>query len=193
METIIGHIKKRFTYNKLKVFKIIVFVGFSVFIFSACEDDYRGNDGFPGKAYLQLTWLDAEPAYLDVGNTDIPPTFYWNEYYRITPGIYTLYYEVDGLEDNYPVTYAYELVYEIWIDPGEPGDYNYNGKNGGDTYFILELTPYGPSVYGEMRYKSVPVTDMNDKIEYNGDQIIIKKVNDYWIKASYKQVKPRNI
>ena len=173
------------------VFNLFFIIIVPILIFTACDDDEWGEDGFPGRAYMALTWYEVEPAYLDAGNTDIPQTFFWDEYYRITPGIYTLYYEVDVFENGLPATYAFELVYEIWIDPGEPGNLNYDGKNGGDTYFILELTPYGPSVYGEMRYKSISVGEANNLIELNEKKEVIKKVNNYWIKASYKQVEPR--
>ena len=149
----------------------------------------RGYDGRPGRAYISLTWSVVEPDYIDPGTYDIPSVFYWGEYYRTYPGFNTLYYESSVWMGYYWDFYAWEVDYEIWTYAGESGGYYYDGRDGADTYFTLELNPYGPYVYDT---KSASLPDKYKLVEDTGDAIvIIREEEEFSIKATYKKVEPR--
>lgn len=175
-----------------KYFKIFIPV-IIVLIFASCKKDFQGRDGLPGRAFLGLTWYDIEPQYIDIGNTDIPYKFYWDEFYRVYPGNYTLYYEVSFWEDNIHKLYAYEIVYDIWINSGELGGTNYHGRDGADTYFTLELCPEGPYIIEEEDFKSTGKTLKLEKelINIGEKNEIITQKNDFGMKVVYKRVEPR--
>ncbi len=158
---------------------------------ASCEKAWHGTDGRPGDAYLALTWQVEEPAYIDAGTGAIPPRFYYGQYYKINPGYYTLYYEGDVWTGQYWGTYAWEVTYEIWEVPGERGDWYYNGQNGPDNYFDIEMSPYGPYVYSS--YKSGESVSKYEIIEQSNDVIVIVQKGDGMnLKATFKRVDPRH-
>ncbi|MFC2137167.1 hypothetical protein ACFLTE_03225 [Bacteroidota bacterium] len=185
--------KKILTYNiypnPLKhVLKLVLIVSI---LFMSC--DRMGEDGDPGKAYMAISFYNIEPSFIDVGNTDIPQTFYYDEYYRVTPGWYTLYYEIKYIESFITITHAYEVDYEIWINVGERGDINYDGRDGADTYFTVELYPDGPEFWEDENYKSTSVAgDLYMPMEIGEEIKVIKTENLYNMKITYRKVKPRN-
>lgn len=170
----------------------------AVLSFSSCvihvHDDY-GYDGLPGDAYVALSWSRDEPEFIEAGTNAIPEIFYWDEFYYIRPGWYVLYYEGEFYNGYDWEFYGWEVEYEIWINEGEPGGYGYDGRNGADNYFTIDLNPRGPYVYSEIGYKS---TDSNSEIlperyslqEESEDLIVVKQVNEkYTMQLTYKKVK----
>ncbi len=187
MKTIHKNIREKSLNKKLSVFVFLT----SLFILSSCDIDVFVEDGRPGDAYFALTWTEDEPDYVDAGTNAIPSVFYWNDYYYIRPGIYVLYY--DGIyNDGYGyIDYAWEIEYEIYINPGEKGSIYYgDGGDGEDNYFSLDCNPYGPYVY--LDYKSSPAEQSFKVLEKTEDKIIIKKENtNYSLKATYTKVSKR--
>ncbi|MFH2141477.1 MAG: hypothetical protein ABIJ97_03575 [Bacteroidota bacterium] len=180
MKTILssGFILKRIRYTLLIVF--------SLFTLSSC---YKGYDGRPGDAYLSLAWEVSKPYYVDAG-PEIPPTFRWSEFYYATPGVYYLYYEGQVWNGWRWITYAWEVQYEIWRIPGEPGGYGYHGYDGTDTYLTLVCSPYGPY---EDRFENRSAIENEDSIEISEKEIVVEKIqNDVGIRVKYSKVEPRN-
>ncbi len=159
---------------------------------TACEKAWYGRDGRPGNAYLSLTWQVDEPDYIDAGTGAIPSVFYWGDYYRINPGYYDLYYEGRVWTGMYWASYAWEVTYEIWENPGERGDWYYNGSNGPDNYFSIECNPYGP--YIGSSYKSAEIDPKYTVSETSENLItIIQKGDGVDLKITYTKTEPRNI
>jgi hypothetical protein len=152
---------------------------------TSCYKDPPGRDGRPGKAFLSLTYEYEEPTYLDAGTGDIPPVFKWGEFYRAYPGWYTLYYEGEHWTGSHWAFYAWEVDYEIWENPGEPGGYHYNGRNGADNYFTLECSPFGP--YSYSNYKKQKSTDFIIESESYNEIVIRKDLNDFSMRIKYKR------
>lgn len=170
----------------------ILLLGVSLLFLSSCQKEYWINDGFDGRAFLALSWSDSEPEYIDPGTNAIPLYFYWDEYYQINPGVFTMYY--DGIIwDNYGwYEYAWEVDYEIWINYGELGTFLYDGRDGADSYFVVECNPYGPYVYLDLKS-----TQQNNKftvLEEEDDLIIIQlDKKNYSIKLTYRKVEKHKI
>jgi hypothetical protein len=164
---------------------------------TSCEDDgFYGYDGRPGKSYLGLEWDYTAPDYIDVGTGDVPPVFNWGQYYLTYPGIYTLYYEGEVWNGFRWTFYAWEIDYEVFIIPGEPGGRNYNGRDGADSYFTLELTPYGPNIYRDIYHKKTAPekeVDINKILESEINQEFVKEYKNegYGIKIKYRRVEKR--
>lgn len=166
--------------NKPLPYTIILFILLGL---SSCtEDIWIIESPQHSKAYLALTWTEDEPEYIDVGTNAIPDVFYWNDYYHIRPGFYSLYY--DGLySDGYDyIEYAWEVDYEIYTNDRYYDD---------DNYFSIDLNPNGPFVY--LDYKTATV-NQNFKILENTETkiTILKEEKEYSMKVSYKKVDRRN-
>lgn len=148
---------------------------------SCTEDVWIIERPQPSDAYLALTWSEDEPEYIDAGTAAIPEVFYWNDYYHVHPGFYTLYY--DGIyNDGYDyVDYAWEVDYEIYTN---------NGVYSDDNYFTVDLNPYGPYVYED--YKSTTANISFKVLEKNESKIVIlKEMKEYSLKITYKKVERR--
>jgi hypothetical protein len=166
----------------------------SLLMLTSCEkdNDFYGYDGLPGRAFLSVIWIDAEPYYLDAGTSAIPRVFEWGRYYRAYPGFYWLYYDGEIFNGYSYSFYAWEMEYEIWETPGEPGGYGYHGRNGTDTYFTLELSPYGPYYYISDRYKSEDGVEV--KVEKTDEDVytITKTSEDFTMKIMYKKAEKKS-
>lgn len=169
-----------------KIVAVLLFLSLT-----ACEKAWHGQDGAPGDAFLALTWQEAEPTYIDAGTGAIPPVFYWGEYYKVRPGIYNLYYEGDIWLGSGWARFAWEITYEIWVMPGERGDWYYNGANGPDNFFTIECNPYGP--YVGSTYKQTLIDGQDDEPYGVEDEIVISQKKEGWeMKVTYTRVEPRN-
>lgn len=172
--------------NALKIF----ISGILLLTLTSCEKDYWGYDGFDGRAYLALSWSDAEPEYIEPGTQAIPNIFYWDEYYRISPGIYTMYYDGEFWDGYGWLEYAWEVDYEIWINYGEEGDLFYNGLDGADNYFVVECNPYGPYVFLDLKSKPLSAEFEVLASSENTTSLLMKKEH-FSLKVTYKKVAKR--
>ncbi len=150
---------------------------------TSCSEDYWIIES-PQRsiAYLALTWSEDEPDYIDVGTNAIPEVFYWNDYYHIHSGFYSLYY--DGLyNDGYNyIEYAWEVEYEIYTN---------NGSYIEDNYFSIDLNPNGPLVY--LDYKTTSINSNFKVLENSKSKIVIlKEEKGYLLKITYNKVERRN-
>ena len=185
--------ERKITYNEYNnlLKNAIKFVLLISILFVSCNR--MGEDGDPGRAYMAISYYYIEPSLIDVGNTDIPQTFYYDEYYRVSSGWYTLYYEITYFEGIIKIIHAYEVDYEIWINMGERGDINYDGRDGANTYFTIELYPDGPEIWEEEgTYKSANVeSNFNMPLEIGEEYMVLKTENAYNMKITYRRVDPR--
>jgi hypothetical protein len=167
------------------------FLLITLFITSCYTEPWYGHEGRPGNAYLSITWIDAQPAYIDAGTGDIPPVFEYGRYYLAWSGFYSMYYDGRFWNGQAYALYAWEVDYEIWTVAGEPGGMYYDGANGPNNHFTVECSPYGPWVYGP-GYKSAALPEGFELIENTDEKIIIKKEGtDFGITLTYKKVVPR--
>jgi hypothetical protein len=158
-----------------------------LFGFPACQKAWYGYDGRPGDAFVALTWQVSEPTYVDAGTGAIPYKFYYGNFYKIFPGYYNLYYEGRVFTGMYWATYSWEVVYEIWEVPGERGGWHYNGANGPDNFFTIELSPYGP--YITNHYKSAELSEAYELVEESEKEItVIQKGEGMHMKITYTKV-----
>lgn len=164
--------------------------------FTSCTNYYdydtSGRDGYPGKAYLALHWDLDEPDFIDAGTSDIPPVFEWGAYYLTNPGIYTFYYDGEDWDGYRWNEYAWEVDFEIWINPGEQGSKYYDGLDGMNNFFSIVCSPYGPDVlYDGKSYKKTTASE--SKIPDVGTKITRELTsNDLQMKVTYKRVDKRN-
>lgn len=162
-----------------------------ILVLSACERAWHGSDGRPGDAFIALTWQVEQPNYIDAGTAAIPKRFYYGQYYKINPGYYDLYYEGTVWTGQFWGSYAWEVTYEIWEVPGERGDWYYNGANGPDNYFDIEMSPYGPYIYSD--YKSGAEETKYEVLEETDDRIVVLQKGDgVNMKVTFKKVDPRH-
>ena len=175
--------------NLLAGYRMFIAVVLLLFL-NSCQKEYWGYDGFDGKAFIALSWTGAEPDYIDPGTNAIPSDFYWDEYYRIHPGIYTLYYDGMVGTSNGWVEYAWEVDYEIWINYGEQGSRFYDGIDGLDNYFVLVCNPYGPDIFLDLKSKSL--NSNYEIISSTDDMKVVLTKNEYFsMKATYRKVEKR--
>jgi hypothetical protein len=164
----------------------------TVFLSSCYTEPWYGRNGQPGNAFLSITWIDAKPDYIDAGTGDIPPVFQYGQYYRSWPGYYTFYYEGRFWNGQAHAFYAWEVDYEIWEVPGEPGGMYYNGANGYDNYFTVECSPFGPWVYGPGYKSGGELPEGYELKESSEDEIIIQKSDSHFgITITYRKVAGR--
>lgn len=157
---------------------LIVLLGLA----SCTEEIWIMESPQTSNAYIALSWTEDEPDYVDAGTGAIPTIFYWNDYYHIHPGFYTLYY--DGLyNDGFDfIEYAWEVDYDIYTNGGPYYD---------DNYFSIDLNPYGP--YVGLDFKSSPTNQNFKVLEQNEKKIIIlKEEKEYSLKVTYRKVEIRN-
>ncbi|MEI6348961.1 MAG: hypothetical protein WCP69_13525 [Bacteroidota bacterium] len=162
---------------------IILFVGVSI-LSTSC---IRAVEGLPGKGFISLVWNNVPPTYIDAGTQAIPSHFEYDRFYRISPGTYHLYYEGTEYYNGHYRDYAWDMDYDIFVNPG-----GYNGYTGADTYFTLSLNPYGPEIYESYdNYKSTKTEISGYKvIEYSAKKIILeRKISDLGIRVTYTKVK----
>lgn len=161
---------------------------------SSCQ---VGADGHPGSAYVTFEWEVEKPEFIDCGTTAVPPNFYYGTYYRISPGWYTAYYEGKVWTGTAYGTYAWEMDYEIWVNPGQRGGYGYNGKDGANTYMNFVCTPYGPKVYRHESYmRKAPEIEDYDQLKADiapSEGVFEYQTEDFSIKVNYRKVTPRSI
>lgn len=157
------------------------FVAIITLLTFSCE---KYEDGYPGRAYLSISWSNDEPDYIETGNSSFPQSFYYEDYYRSMPGFYTLYYEGYVWNGSSTAKYAWEVDYEIWINPGETAQHDRNGFDGADTYFNIDLSPYGPYTSVSKSLENL-INHHVTQLE-NGDYQIIEKRNEYNLKITYK-------
>ena len=169
----------------------LLFLAMAALFLSSCyKEPWYGHNGQPGNAFLSLTWVDAKPEYIDAGTADIPPVFEYGRYYKAWPGYYTMYYEGRFWNGQAHAFYAWEVDYEIWEAAGESGGMYYNGVNGPDNYFSIEMSPYGPWVYGP-GYKSAELPEGYELVEETKDSIVIEKEDSsFGIRIIYRNVLP---
>jgi hypothetical protein len=151
---------------------------------TSCE---KYSDGIPGKSFMSLSWSTDEPDYIETGNSSFPQSFYYDDYYETRPGYYTLYYEGKVWNGYSFAKYAWEIDYEIWVNPGEISHGNYNGLDGADNYFNIDLSPYGPYSSMDNYRKSADYKETIKEISPGIFQII-KNSNGCNIKITYKNV-----
>ncbi len=169
--------------------KVIIF-GFFLLFLSSCEESYMGYDGFDGRAFLALSWSEMEPDYVEPGNNNVPFNFYWDEYYRVHPGLYTLYYDGEYWDGYGWITYAWEVDYEIWINYGEQGTLFYDGLDGADNYFVVECNPFGPYVFRDL--KTASIKPEYEVLESSEDETVLMIKKEFFtIKMTYKKVEKK--
>lgn len=185
-----GRIRIDRLHHRLIVFGILLLA--ALLILGSCK---KGEDGYPGFAFVEFTWIDTEPEYIEVENEFIPAIFYWNWFYRVDPGLYFIYYEGVHWRGGRGHPYAWELEYEVWENPGTKGKpFWQDGEDGPDAYFTIECSPFGPELYYEEFFpeKSAVSDQEYDIILDNGEEIVIERQhNQYNIRLRYKRVDPR--
>ena len=167
----------------------LLFLALAALFLSSCyQEPWYGHNGQPGNAFLSLTWVDAKPEYIDAGTGDIPPVFEYGRYYKSWPGYYTMYYDGRFWNGQAHAFYAWEVDYEIWETSGEPGGMYYNGANGPDNYFTIEMSPFGPWIYGP-GYKSAALPEGYKLVEEDEEKIVIEKEDtSFGIRITYRSV-----
>jgi hypothetical protein len=164
------------------------------FILTTAPSCYVGADGNPGLAYIAFEWEDTKPEYIDCGTPAVPPQFTYGSYYRITPGWYHAYYDGKVWNGSAWGTYAWEMDYEIWINPGERGGYGYNGRDGMNTYLNFVCSPYGPELFRHDDYlrKAREVVPSRSEVNADNERIVTYQVGEYTVKIIIRKVAPRD-
>jgi len=179
--------------NQLKSIVLFIIVAVS---FNSCiyyEEPYpsTGSDGLDGRAYVSLNWYDLEPAYIETDGL-VPNNFYWDTFYKSSPGYYTVHYEYDYDNGRRIYTEAFEADVKVWVNRGEYGGVGYNGNNGADSYFEMALYPDGGFDFNlTSRTKSnIDSTLIPPKMGIIDSVTTIK--NGLTMTIVYKRVEPRS-
>ena len=115
-------------------------------VLSACYHDHYYDDhnyvgpgphGYDGEALLSIDYTVHHPySYWD-DNPDLPYNPEIGAFFHTYPGIYEFEYFINYSEYWYG-------TYEIWINPGGPGQpHGVPGYDGADNYFTLFCDPHG--------------------------------------------------
>lgn len=124
----------------------------SLLFFNGCDvvvvNNAPGSFGRDGLAFFGVDYETYPPySYWD-DNAAIPYNPELGYYYETAPGTYNFEYFVN------PSEYWYG-TYEIWINPGMPGEPNgVPGADGMDTYFMLMCDPNGYHMHYDESYKT---------------------------------------
>lgn len=168
----------------------LLFLTLLVFTTPSC---YVGTDGRPGLAYVAFDWEVEQPEYIDCGTSAVPPQFYYGTNYRINPGWYHCYYDGKVWNGTAWGSYAWEMDYEIWVNPGQKGGYGFNGRDGMNTYLNFVCSPYGPKLFRRDDYlrkaKEVPVR--STEITPEDEQVSTYDLGEYTVKMTIRKVAPR--
>ncbi len=169
---------------KTKLAKVahIILLSFTILVlFSSCQKDYERSYH---RTFVALAWDGVEPTYIDAGTAAIPAHFEYNSFYRITPGFYQLYYEGTDYYNGYYRDYAWDMEYEIYVIEDE---YAYEGYD--DSYFTLELNPWGPEVFESVKSGKNEISGYN-VLEYSNKKVVLEKaVGSMGIKITYNRKK----
>lgn len=142
--------------------------------------------GHPGRSFVSLVWNETPPTFVDAGTYAFPRHFQYNQYYLIEPGSYHLYYEGTDYYYGEYYDYAWDMDYEIWINPSR-----HSGYDGADNYFTLELNPYGPDWYVEAKGGKTEISGYQ-VLECTEKRVVLeRKSNDVGIKITYSRVIPK--
>lgn len=155
---------------------------------TSCE---KYHDGQPGRAFISLSWSNDEPDYIETGNSSIPVSFFYDDYYETNTGFYTLYYEGKVWNGTSYSKYAWEVDYEIWINPGEVSDGRSDGLDGLDNFFNIDLSPFGPYTSSYSARKSNTIKNNIKEIKPGVFQIL-QQSNEYHLKITYRNVTLKN-
>jgi hypothetical protein len=173
--------------------RLFLMLPFLFLLILSCQ---KGDEPYPGMAFVALAWEVTEPEYLEMENPFIPPVFYWDWFYRIDPGVYYIYYEGRHRVGGKINPFAWELEYEIWEYEGKRGrHYWQDGENGPDAYFTIVCSPFGPEVYHE-KYtpeKSLLPDERILPAPGTEKEIILEEfAHSFGIRLRYRQVIPRS-
>ncbi len=156
----------------------------------------KGDDPFPGLAFVAISYTVVEPEFIEMENPFIPELFYWDWFYRTDPGLYYIYYEGDRRVGGRSNPYAWEIEYEIWEYEGKRARYFWQeGETGPDAYFTIVCSPYGPEVHHEKDYPEKTTWDDDQIISAPGTEkeIIIEELShNFGFRMRYRQVIPRS-
>ncbi len=159
----------------------------------SCE---KGDDPFPGLAFVAVSWTVVQPEYIEMDNPFMPEVFYWDWFYRVDPGVYYVYYEGNHRVGGKINPYAWELEYEIWEYEGKRARYFWqDDENGPDAYFTIVCTPFGPEVFHEKDYPEKTTYADGQVIPVPGteNEIIIEELShNFGFRLRYRQVIPRS-
>lgn len=133
---------------------------------SPAPQGFYGRDGRDGKTYFKLNYAYGAPDYIDAGGV-VPYNFYWDSYYRTSPGYYTIYVEYFEYTRRGTIVYPFEVTVEVFSFAGELGGYRYNGRDGDNVYFELILFPDGYQYYHDVELKSDTNSPGKMQISYN--------------------------
>lgn len=163
--------------------RILIILFFAVLVQSCVRYEYTEprRTVSDGRAYVRLNWYDYEPSYIDADDI-VPYNFYWDNYYRATPGYYDVYYEYKYSDRYGSHIDAYTAKVQVWI--------NYAGTySGRDNYFDLNLYPDG---YSDFKLKSATETNTT---KAQIDTAVFKRVvlskENTTIQVSYQRAVPR--
>jgi hypothetical protein len=173
------------------VFSKVLLVLAIVSFLASCEIEDLSQ---PGLAFVSFTWVQTEPLYIEIENDYIPEVFYWDWYYRVSPGIYHVYYEGTYVRNGKNHAYAWELEYEVWENAPEKRKNPWETvPDGPDAYFTVELAPNGPVVLYEEVFpvKSVAIEESaSSDANFSNEIIIEKSSRNYSLRLKYKKVLP---
>ncbi len=164
-----------------KVSHLILLLSIMLVFVTSCQKSYERYDN---RTYIALTWNYSKPTFIDAGTSAIPSRFVYDEYYRIAPGLYHLYYE--GSEYNYGRyrDYAWDMDYEIYVIED---DYYHHSDL--DSYFTLELNPFGPEVFEDVKSGKNEISGFRI-LEHSPEKIVMEKTTEtVGVRATYKKRK----
>lgn len=131
-----------------------------------------GPNGAPGFAYFGVDWTEDTPDFISTNNAAIPQYFRYGDYYNSGSGVYDFYYEGSFFDGPNFVEYWWEGVYEVWVNPGQPGcECGTPGADGFDSFLMMVTNPYGPF---ESRTNKTMTADHVKVISATEDMIVVE-------------------
>ncbi|MCB0762702.1 MAG: hypothetical protein KDC12_14330 [Flavobacteriales bacterium] len=126
----------QFINSRLLLITVVTLTVFSTGCIIVTDHEY-GPRGANGRAFFGIDYdWQAPYSYWD-NNPSVPNNPWFGEMYRTTPGVYDFEYFVN------PWEYWYG-TYQMWINPGQPGQpYGVAGAPGDDSYLLLICNPNG--------------------------------------------------
>lgn len=164
-----------------KISHLFLLLSIMLVFVTSCQKSY---EVYSRRTYIALAWDYSKPTFIDAGTYAIPSRFEYNEFYQISPGFYHLYYEGTEYYHGRYRDFAWDMDYEIYYL-----DEEYSYSRDYDSYFTLELNPFGPEMYESVKSGKTEISGYK-VLEYSPDKIVMEKSSEVvGIRVTYKKRK----
>jgi len=153
--------------KKFYILKKLLIAGVIISLLSTMHSCIIVEEGDDGKAWVSMSYGDAEPDFVATEGM-LPDGFFWNKKYRTYPGYYTITHEYEWYDFDAVYVDSYEIEVDIWIEEA------YDGYDGQDSFFEIILYSDGTVNIDEYTLKSAKEDEVLKVEEFNDGKFNMK-------------------